>query len=422
MVTGSEYVFENIDEAIAYVLDLEKKALAADSNRQKPIEVRTAPNLSLPPMPVDTLSYPYSSWFNGASDDKFIMTRLLSGRFSLKPNLTSRKFLFRGETEFHNPCKPSVFRNTGQHRFTAENVRGQELKILMMSHPLVELLDTGVELCGKEYQFEMNLYGLTQHYYNKTSLFDLTSDPNVAAFFATTEYNDKTDTYTPITDDNHAPGVLYYYYLDIKEDFGKSVGPVDSRLSTIGLQVFPRSGRQKGFLYNLTPKENFNDVVRLQAVFFKHKADISTRICAEFENGKTLFPDDILERHWKREYKDSNVISNRTVLMNKIDNPYMTLGQVEAEVRSLGFDIKDYRPVFNVDELDSYYDAVHTKGFWTDFCEQIYIPGDTSGAMMNDLVNLPNNPKYHWAFTREDGHVPDYSKGLLFRKYRTCLE
>ena len=422
MVTGSEYVFESIDEALSYVLDIEKKALAKDTNRQKPIEVRTAPDLSLPPMPVDTLSYPFSAWFNGASDEKFIMTRLQSGRFSLKPNLLNRKFLFRGETEFHNPCKPSMFRKKGQQRFTVENVWGEEQKLLMLSHPLVELLDLGVELCGKEYQFEMNLYGLTQHYYNKTSLFDLTSDPNVAAFFATTEYNDKTDTYTPITDENHAPGVLYYYYLDIKEDFGKQVRSNNSGLSTIGLQVFQRSGRQKGFLYNLTPKENFNDVVRLQAVFFRHKADISKRICAYFENGKTLFPDDILTQHWKRDYKDSKVVSKRTVLMNQIDNPNMTIEQVEAEISSLGFDIRDYRPTFIEDELDDYYDAVHTKGFWTDFCKQIYIPGDTSGAMMNDLVNLPNNPKYRWAFKREDGHVPDYSKGLLYNKYRACLE
>lgn len=30
MVTGNEYIFENIDEALKYVLDLEKKALASD--------------------------------------------------------------------------------------------------------------------------------------------------------------------------------------------------------------------------------------------------------------------------------------------------------------------------------------------------------------------------------------------------------
>ena len=74
-------------------------------------------------------------------------------------------------------------RNPHQRRFTAEMIRGQEMRILMMSHPLVQLLDLGVELCGMVYRFEMNLFGLTQHYYNKTSFLDLTSDPQVAAFF-----------------------------------------------------------------------------------------------------------------------------------------------------------------------------------------------------------------------------------------------
>ena len=98
--------------------------------------------------------------------------------------------------------------------------------------------------------------------------------------------------------------------------------------------------------------ENFNDVVRLNAVMFKHKADIATRICESFDNGAKLFPDDLLMQHWGRTYKDSNVISKRTVLMNKLDNPQMTMAEVDAEVRSLGFDIQDYRPAFTADELN----------------------------------------------------------------------
>lgn len=56
MVTGNEYIFPNIDDALAYVLDNEQRALA-------------------------------------------------SGRYALKPNLRERKYLFRGETEFHSPLQ-----------------------------------------------------------------------------------------------------------------------------------------------------------------------------------------------------------------------------------------------------------------------------------------------------------------------------
>lgn len=429
MVTGNEYLFDNIDKALEYILDLEQKALAADQFRQRPpLVVRPYERMFLQPapkkiplVPVDSLDYPFAAWFNDVSHDKFIMTRLSSGRYSLKPNLRNRKYLFRGETEFHSPCKPNLFRNPKQRRFTAELLRGQEMKLLMLSHPLVQLLDIGVELNGQLCQFEMNLFGLTQHYYNKTRLLDLTSNPQVAKFFATTQYNWEADTYSPITDENHKPGILYYYSLDINEDFGGFVDGNKSRLSTIGLQVFPRSGRQRGFLYNMCLNENFNDVPRLNAVMFKHNAAIATRYCKKFNYGVDLFPDDILVGHWKRENRNTNIVSFRTVLMNKIDNPEMTLADVETEVRSLGFVINDYRPAFTKEEMDEYYDAVWNKNYWIEFCSQIHIPGDKQGKMMKDLLNLPNNPKYRWAFVRDDSHVTNYDKGFIMRVYKECL-
>ena len=430
MVTGNEYIFDNIDEALNYVLDTEQRALAQDPHRQEPAMVmRPFPGMFSQPfteemvqqayVPVDSLDYPLSAWFNNADADKFVMTRLQSGRYSLKPNLRHRKFLFRGESKFHNPCKPNMSRNPHQRRFTAEMIRGQEMRILMMSHPLVQLLDLGVELCGMVYRFEMNLFGLTQHYYNKTSFLDLTSDPQVAAFFATTKYDWKTDTYSPIEDEDSKPGVLYYYSLNIDEDFGVQNDGHRSPLSTIGLQVFPRSGRQRGFLYDLRPNENFNDVAKVNAVRFRHKADIARRIYTQYDGGKILFPDDILMKHWSRENKD--IISNRTVLMNEIDNPQMTLAEVESEVRSLGFDIRDYVPRFTREELDAYYAAVKEEGLWADFCSKIHIPGDTDRKMMQALLSRPSDARYRWAFERDDSHVTEYEKGYVMRVYRECL-
>lgn len=432
MVTGNEYIFDNIDEALEYVLETERSALEKDLRRQTPpMMMRHIPGMFSQSytdemvrqaiVPVDSLDYPQSAWFNNAADDKFVMTRLSSGRYSLKPNLHHRKFLFRGESEFHNPCKPNLSRNPHQRRFTAELIRGQEMRILMMSHPLVQLLDLGVELCGKVYRFEMNLYGLTQHYYNKTSFLDLTSDPQVAAFFATTKYDWRTDTYSPIEDEDSKPGVIYYYSLNIDEDFGVQNDGRRSPLSTIGLQVFPRSGRQRGFLYDLSPNENFNDVARVNAVRFRHKTDIARRIYTQYDGGRKLFPDDILMQHWNRENKDKDIISNRTALMNKIDNPQMTLAEVESEVRSLGFDIRDYVPRFTREELDAYYAAVNEERLWADFCSKIHIPGDKKGEMMQALLSLPSDARYLWAFERDDSHVTDFDKGYVMRVYRECL-
>lgn len=185
--------------------------------------------------------------------------------------------------------------------------------------------------------------------------------------------------------------------------------------------MFPRSGRQRGFLYDLRPNENFNDVARVNAVLFRHNATIANRIYAEFDGEKKLFPDDILMQHWNRENKDKNIISNRTVLMNKIDNPKMTLEEVQAEVRGLGFDIQDYVPRFTHDEIDQYYEAVKNEGLWVEFCNQIHIPCDKDGKMMSALLSLPDDSRYKWAFERDNSHVIDYEKGYVMKVYKDCL-
>ena len=429
MVTGNEYVFNNVELALDYILKSETNVLVKDKARQTPhLIVRPNPGMFLSPapdkipfVPFDSLDYPLSAWFNNAADDKFVMTRLKSGRYSLKPNLRQRKYLFRGESEFHSPCKSNLSRNPKQKRFTGELAKGQEMELLMLSHPLVQLLDMGIELNGQTYCFEMNLFGLTQHYYNKTLFLDLTSNPRVAAFFATTKYDWDTDTYSPVEDDNLPNGVLYYYSLDIDHDFGVELNGNSSPLSTIGLQVFPRSGRQYGFLFNQRIQDDFNQVARANAVRFKHNAATARQIYDEFNGGDMLFPDDILMKHWKQTNRDKKVLSNRTVRMNQLFNSNMTISQIEQELKSLGYQIQDYIPMFTDNELDEYYQMIATSNYWEEFCNKIHIPGDTDGKMMKGLKNLPQNPNYSWAFTRDDSHITDYSKGYLLSRYANCL-
>ena len=417
MVTGNEYIFPNIDDALAYVLDNEQRSFAADTKRQTaPIMIRPpfqTSNVTKRQKTLDNLDFPLSGYFNSAPSDSFIMSRLASGRYALKPNLRERKYLFRGETEFHSPCSPNLFRKVKQKRYFGELATGQEMMLLMLAHPLVQLLDLGVELNGRLFRFEMNLFGLTQHYYNRTSLLDLTSKPQVASFFATTCYDWKTDSYCPILDENHTPGVLYYYSLDIASDFKMN------SLSTIGLQVFPRSGRQCGFLYDVQKGQDFNLLSKLQMVRFKHDSVIDKRIFDEFHGGVDLFPDDILMNHWKAFNRDRMVLSNRTVLANQIMNSNSSVEELTHELEDLGYEIQDYIPAFTQDELDKHYDAIK-KGLWDEFCSKLYIPGD-DGSMMAALKSLPYDYRYQWAFEAGVSHSIDYNQGFVLKRFANCL-
>lgn len=427
MVAGNEYLFDNIYEAKDYILEQERNALVNDDSRKTPPIVFRAPDFNRPfdedlakPIPVDNLDYPQAAFFNNADDGKFIMTRLASGRYSLKPNLRHRKFLYRGETEFHSPCKPNLFRDVKKNYFLDLLIHGDEMFRLILSHPLVQLLDLGIMLNGQQIRFEMNLYGLIQHYYNKSSLLDLTSDIDVALFFATQHYDSRTDSYSPITDDSHDPGVLYYYNIDIKRDF--QLQPNGEQLSTIGLQVFPRSGRQRGFLYDCNMHTNFNDLPQLCAFRFRHNARIAQEIYEQMEGGKRLFPHDILEAHWMNNKRDPNMVSVDAIRLNLTRNIGETMDSIQKKlVIDYHIKVDDYKSVPSADELHEYYEAVKHEDLWNKFCDLIYIPGDKDGKMMADLRAVPNKPEYEWAFKEGVPHVIDFDKGYLLQQYKHIL-
>jgi hypothetical protein len=289
----------------------------------------------------------------------------------------------------------------------------------MMSHPLFQLLDLGIELKGQVYRFEMNIYGLNQHYYNKTALLDLTSDPNVAAFFATTTYNSANDEYTPILDENHEPGVLYYYTLDVDKDFKMDNSGNRSPLSTIGLQIFPRSGKQRGYLYDLNKGDDFNLTKQLNAVRFKHNGQIAQRIFNSLHGGSDIFPDDLLTKHWNTYNKQNKRISKKTVIANSIQNPNSTIQDLTNELINNGFTIDDYLPSFTADELQEYYKSIE-NGFWEDFCDMIYIPGD-DGSLKKAMLNVKTNPKYEWAFKPGIVHHINYDDGFVLKYFKKCF-
>lgn len=381
-------------------------------NFTRPFEVEDAKTSIIP---TDSLDYPLSGFYNRANTDCFVMTKLQSGRFSLKPNLKRRKYLFRGENTFHATNVPNMFRS-GAQRFTCESVAYQEMFLVILSHPLVQLLDLGITMGKRKCVFEVNLWGLTQHYYNKTSLLDLTSDPAVASFFAVTSYDAANDCYYPVTTEGE--GILYYYDLDVKTSFQSTPEHIAGNLNTIGLQIFPRCGAQRGFLLNMEKGQNFNDFSETNYVRFRHDAEISKRIFDEFEGGKKLFPDDILQAHWKSRKKET--VSYKTMLLNQSINTDYTLEQLCQEVNDSGWHIENYQPHFSNDELHAYYQDIK-NGMWGEFCSQIFIPGDEGGKMKEDLLGAERKAEYSWAFREDENNNIDYNRGFLLKKYARFL-
>lgn len=108
--------------------------------------------------------------------DVFVVTRQMSGRYSLKPNISTQSALFRGECSFSDTnytCRPRMFR--AEPRYLIQNIKYEEFQMTLESHPLFNLLRTGIQLSDRFNLRLYNPYGIAMCYGFYTSLLSLTS-------------------------------------------------------------------------------------------------------------------------------------------------------------------------------------------------------------------------------------------------------
>lgn len=402
--------FQNVDDAAAYILQIEKDRLAADPYRQA----------------IDKEQYYYDgergyfriSWasphvgyypFDGANSSSFVVNQLSERRghhgelprFSIKPTLANNKFLFRGQSQFFEKCVPGMFRvkeNVACHQYVEDVIQINELEVLLRQHPLVKLFEQGFYLLHEYFRFRVDYQGLAQHYYGRTPMLDLTSDMDVAKFFAVTWFNMKDDRYEKYTGDEL--GVLYYYDL-APDAFTKRIGR-DYMVETIGKQPFMRSGNQSGFLIRLDDTKDFNQLPEVRYVFFRHDTTITDRIFAASGNGDKYMPQEMLRTHWHQRMNDEKVrkeLSLEAIKLNYANNLGVSHNSIVKELRSKGFHISSKnKQYFSEEELDQYYAGA--LEFWKEFCSNIHIYSPEGKLLHKHLQNLPNDPRYRWAFYR----------------------
>lgn len=213
------------------------------------------------------------------SDNTFVLVRNDgNGRIQFMPTSPSGMKFYRGENDFHEVCKPSLFRGLSANRILIEQLKTSEFILLLESHPIVrDFLNSGYDIAP---------VGMAQHYGLKTNILDLTNSKWVAAFFACTKTN-STGAYE-LLDGSYENKMGILYSLDIEpESFGKDV-------IVVGAQPFERPTRQNAFALSLSEDDNFNDRKGLRIIPFKHDIESESILFDMFYRSKKLFPDDML--------------------------------------------------------------------------------------------------------------------------------
>ena len=399
--TGTkENPFEDVYQAIDFIREKEKQAHDNDILLQEIENEKYFYDLRHGCFRIHWASPHVSQYQNILSSKVFFVNQMDSGFFSFKPNLYQHKFLYRGQSDCYDgkPCVPNLFRNPGNNAkgdYLEFLIFSQEMELLINSHPLVKLLNQGIELLHDTFCFRMNTMGLAQHYYNKSHYLDLTSDLDVLKFFATTDYDWKTDSFSPHLETDSL-GVIYCYELQYPTAFQQHNGYA---LKTIGKQMFMRPGAQCGFLLEMEKGVDLKNLPEVKAVYFEHNPEVSKEIFKQSNHGSDYFATDILEHAWHDRLckrRDERIVAKQTVAYNaQLNNT--TVQDISDQLISMGFTIDDMALVFSQEELDMYYESIQ-NGWWEQFCEDVHFYGAEDELYRQALRDIIKDPKYRSAF------------------------
>lgn len=191
-------------------------------------------------------------------------------------------YLYRGQTQAYFPCVPSLGRLKTPGDLLMALCRNAAFESALRNHPYVSFCSRQRLL---EQSFHINTQGLAQHYGLHTNMLDVTSNFDVASFFATCYWDSQSNSYQPIEDENRI-GVIYRIQPPL-------VTMTDiSRLTFVGWQPLRRPEQQRACALILKNGEDFTQFPHVESVFFRQSAEVSRKIWRQFEQGKSLFPDD----------------------------------------------------------------------------------------------------------------------------------
>lgn len=325
--------------------------------------------------------------------DAFIATRQMSGRYSLKPNISRQCALFRGEANYGDSytCRPALFRE--QPRYVVQNIKCEELQIAMESYPLFNLLRNGIQLSDNFLFRIYNPYGIAMCYGIRTSLLSLTSSLDIASFYACCEPNGDGG-YNPVhvEEGEQKKGVLYVF--NMSAPFSMIPG-----LSSVGLQPFEQCGQQRTFALNVPQGNDLRNHKFVAGFTFRHDNAVSDRIFHQFNDGLALAPTTDILSAKAREIIQSRELSQIAFDRNIANNPGDSVAENLAEIQRKRFTISaDRCTAFTEAELNSYFANSHN--IWERFCQNI-IFGGRDGEMLKDrLIGVPNDERYSQYFNR----------------------
>ncbi len=224
----------------------------------------------------------------------------------LMPTSQTPFLFFRGQSRYHDPCYPTLYRGEKEGELASEeDVASNRIKIcefsfLLGTHPVFRevALNTHVDMVA-----------LAQHYGLSTEYLDITNSKWVAAFFASTRYEGDTDSYCPVGRDYAEGYGVIYVAKDVVDQFSDAFF---EKNEVIGYQYFERPSKQSSFGFKLNKGEDFNQLPYFEKVFFRHDIEASSIVYNMAYRQNRYVPRDELSK-LARIIADSNEVTRQAL-------------------------------------------------------------------------------------------------------------
>ena len=321
-------------------------------------------------------------------DEAYILTRLSNGRCSIKPNITHQGLLYYGNSNYDSLStvfRPSYYRAKGKDStsvhddFLEYNVLAEQFRLLIESFPLYELLNTGIEIDSRFSVRVGNPAGLASAYGLRLPFVNMTSDIDVAMFYATHYYDKESESFKPA--EEGTVGIVYVYSLTMP--FGITPG-----LSTLGKQVFPRTFYNRQFMYAMQIGDDFNKNRSVNGFTFRQTSAGSEFYGKMFENGELLVPkSDFLMTKWKSL---ENKIFRDAIRNNLRTNPKDDEETNCKALESRDFVIVDGKPVFTYEDIF----ALDLMEIWNIVCDELVSGVHCKCDVVDYLEQVPFMDRY----------------------------
>lgn len=213
-----------------------------------------------------------------SSHNSVLAVRTFERGYSLMPGPEFSPRLYRGQNKYYDTCIPSAFRFNRGIDMIFWRAKLIEVFEVIVQHPaFISLFNYRIE----GLIFDIDFEGLAQHYGYPTTFMDFSRSKDIAMFFATCSYCEKSDTYQPMKS-----GSAALYTIDFK-------GLINCNSSTVqplGLQPLPRPEAQQSLAVRMSGSGNLNNMPWARHEKIEITPQLSHKYYDIFEGGAKLFP------------------------------------------------------------------------------------------------------------------------------------